>query len=118
MASDRADELDGRWFAESQAWLDAILADQPAIDLHDVRRVFNEITREIRSGSTLEVGPPDTLTWRRYGLGLQADAEKALKSRLVTLAGERETARAKAEEAMRQTNKVEGKRSGRAELPF
>jgi hypothetical protein len=100
-ARDDIGELHSRWFAISQVWLDAILTELPVLNKTNIRLAFADITREISGdGSGVKAGPPLGLTWRRYGRGLQADAEAALNARLMALAEKK--AKKSAEEAARK----------------
>jgi hypothetical protein len=103
VASDDGGEIGGRWLAVSQAWRDAVLLELPALNKNDIRLAFADITLEICAGGNgVTAGPSSGLTWRRYGRGLQADAEAALKARLVALAEQKAIQKRAAEEAMRK----------------
>jgi hypothetical protein len=107
-------ELSGNWFAISQSRLDAVLAELPALGNSDIRLAFSGIEQEIHATSDIKEAKSSSLTWRRYGRGLQVDAEAALKTRLIALAEEKakkseaETARRReAERAKQQATKTE-----------
>ena len=103
----------------SQLWFDEVLAELPALSKSDIRTAFADISWEIRcAGNGDKAAPPSGLTWRRYGRGLQADVEVALKTRLVMLAGEK--AKRSAEHATRMREAERAKEGANQErgLPF
>jgi hypothetical protein len=117
VACDDHGELESTWFAISQEWVDASLLELPALSKNDLRSAFADATREIfGSDNGVKTGPPSGLTWRRYGRGLQADAETALKARLATLAEKK--AKLAAEHAARDAERAEQEGSRKRELPF
>jgi hypothetical protein len=117
VACDDHGELDWRWFAISQGWADATLLELPVLSKSDIRSAFADIAREIFGpGNGVKAGSPSGLTWRRYGRGLQVDAEAALKVRLARRAEEK--AKQAAENAAREAERVEQEASRKRELPF
>jgi hypothetical protein len=106
VACDDSGELCWGWFAISQRWADDVLLELPVLTKSDIRSAFADIAREILGpGEGVKAGPPSGLTWRRYGRGLQADAETALKSRLASLAENK--AKQSAEHVAREAERAE-----------
>jgi hypothetical protein len=113
VAFDGSVELGCAWFVISQGWIDATLVELPVLSKSDIRSELTYVVREIFGpGNGVKAGPPSGLTWRRYGRGLQADAETALRARLVTLAEK------KAERAAREAGRVEQEARQKRDLPF
>jgi hypothetical protein len=112
VASNGVGELSGQWIAVSQEWVDAVLLELPVLSFIDIRMAITEIDREVfRGGRGAKVGSPSGLTWRRYGRGLQVDAETALKARLVKLAEESATRIREAESRCQSTIDPEARTS-------
>jgi hypothetical protein len=117
VASDDSGEFSGWWFVISQAWVNAVLLELPVLCVDDIRPAFTEISREIaKGGKDHKVGPPSGLTWRRYGRGLQAEAEAALKALIVARAEQK--AKRAAEEAMRKREVECAKEANQERCPF
>jgi hypothetical protein len=119
VACDDRGELESRWFAISQEWVDASLLELPALSKNDIRSAFADVTREIFGpGNGVKAGPPSGLTWRRYGRGLQANAETALKARLVAIAEMKTKLVADKAAREREATRIKEKASQTNELPF
>jgi hypothetical protein len=119
VASDERGEIAGRWFAISQVWRDGVLAELPALSKSDIRSAFADISREVQgAGNGVKAGPPSGLTWRRYGRGLQADAEAAVKALLMTLAEAKAKKSAEDEERKRKAERAKEEASQVRNLPF
>jgi hypothetical protein len=101
----------------SQGWVDATLLDLPVLSKFDIRLELADVVREIFGpGNGVKAGPPSGLTWRRYGRGLQADAETVLQARLATLAEKK--AKQAAERAAREAARAEREANQKHKLPF
>jgi hypothetical protein len=119
VASDERGEIAGKWFAISQVWRDAALLELPALSNSDIRGAFADISWEIRgAGNGVKAGPPSGLTWRRYGRGLQADVEVALKARLMKLAEAKAKKSAEDAERKRKAERAKEGANQERELPF
>jgi hypothetical protein len=119
VASDERGEIVGTWFVISQIWFHGVLAELPALSKSDIRSAFADISWEIRgAGDGDKAGPPSGLTWRRYGRGLQADVEVALKARLVMLTGEKAKKSAEQATRMREAERAKEEASRKCQLPF